>query len=63
MLPIYMDSNYSGGNTYGELEGIYAISGAGQLAGNVISVSGVDYLVTANSNRLQISSFAALRLQ
>ena len=63
MLPIYMDSSYSGGNTYGELEGIYAISGAGQLTGNVISISGVDYLVTANSNRLQMSSFAALRLQ
>ena len=63
LIPCVMDTVSFGGNTYGELEGVYGISGHLQLAGSILTVSGVEYLVAANSNRLGRASFVAIRLQ
>lgn len=63
LIPIVIETTNFGGNSYGELEGIFAVSGNLQLPGSIIDIGGVDYLVAGNSNRIGIASFAALRLQ
>ena len=62
LLNVVIDSSTYGGNTYGYLDGVYALSGQNQYPGSLITINLEDYLVTNNSNRINTWSFAALRL-
>jgi hypothetical protein len=46
----------------GELDGVYHVSGFGQSAEDVITISGTDYLVVPNISRIGVADFAAVKL-
>jgi len=60
MLPVVLCDNTP--NVYGELEGVYAITGFSQGAENTITVGGIQYLVVQNAFRNTKSDFFAVRL-
>lgn len=52
-----------GGNVYGDLQGVYFVSGFGNASENVITVDGKNYLVTQNTWRTGRSDYAAILLE
>jgi hypothetical protein len=46
----------------GEFDGVYHVSGFGQSAENIITISAVDYLVTPNVFRSGVADFCAVKL-
>ena len=60
MLPILLCDNTP--NVYGELDGVYALTGFSQGAENTITIGGVTYLVVQNTFRNTKSDFFAVRL-
>jgi len=56
-------SNTSGGNVYGELEGVFFTSGYGLASEDVITISSVNYLVVQSVYRTTRLSYAAIRLE
>ena len=60
-ISIWSDSNtYQG--CYGELDGVYHVSGEGMSPQDVISISGVDYLVWNSVNQTGRNMYAAFKL-
>lgn len=49
-------------NVYGELDGIYHVSGFANASENVITISSQDYLVVQSANRTAASDYAAIKL-
>lgn len=56
-------SHTDGANVYGELQGVFAISGYGQASENIVTVSGVDYLVVQGGHRTGRMNYAAYALE
>lgn len=62
--PISLVSKLNGyKGTYGELDGVYHISGEGLSPEDIIQVSGVDYLVWNSVNQAGRTMFAAFKLE
>lgn len=49
-------------NVWGELDGIFHVTGSGNSSENIITVDGVDYLVVQNIFRSDVGNFCAVRL-
>lgn len=60
LLPIILADGTP--NVYGELEGVAAVAGFGNGAGNTIAIGGVNWLVVPNVFRTTQSSYFAVRL-
>lgn len=50
-------------NVYGELDGVFHVTGFNNAVENTISIGGVTYLVVQNVNNTQFWDYYALRLQ
>ena len=50
------------GNAYGELDGVFHISGSNQTSENTLTISGDDYIVFQDIARLEFQNFMAVRL-
>jgi hypothetical protein len=50
-------------DVFGDLDGVYAISGEANASENIAQISGVDYLVVQNTFRTAIDHFAAFKLE
>jgi len=48
-------------NVYGELDGIYAVTGFGNAAENIITIGGVNYYVVQNVGRTDQASYFAIK--
>ncbi|MEJ5169753.1 MAG: hypothetical protein WHU10_02095 [Fimbriimonadales bacterium] len=64
LSPIVLTQNNSGTDhdLFGELEGVYHVSGFNNAAENLITVGGVDHLVVQNVYRTSVRDYWALRL-
>lgn len=60
--PIVLSSGKTS-NVYGELDGVFHISGFGNASENVITIDGQDYLVVQSGFRSTASDYAAIRLK
>lgn len=54
---------YDGNAIYGEIEGLYHVSGFGNASENLITVDGVDHLVLQDVASTGIGNYVALRLE
>ena len=50
-------------NVFGEFDGVYHVSGFGNTAENIITISGTDYIVVPNVFRADENSYAAFKLE
>ncbi len=60
LIPIVINDNV--GNTYGELDGIFFISGFNNAVENTLSISGVNYVVIQDVSRTGFTDYYAMRL-
>lgn len=60
LLPVVL--NDSGPNIYGELDGVYSISGFNNATENTLTIGGVDYVVLQDVARNGFTDYLALRL-
>lgn len=63
LQPVVMHSGASGSNVWGELDGIFHVSGFNNSSESIITVDSINYLVMQASYRTRASDYAALRLQ
>lgn len=63
LMPAVLMSDFGGGNVYGELDGVYFVSGFNNASENLINIDGVDYLVAQNIFRTGRNQYAAIKLQ
>jgi hypothetical protein len=59
--PIYLEA-YSYGNIFGQIEGLYRVTGFNNTAENIITVEGVNYMVFPDGSRSGYGDYCALRL-
>jgi len=50
-------------NVYGELDGVFHVSGRGQSAENIVQIDGVDHLVLQNVYRTSVDQYFAIKLE
>jgi len=63
MLAMMYQGGIGGGEApIGELDGVYWVSGYGLTHGDIISISGTDYMAIQNAFRSGINDFAAIKL-
>jgi hypothetical protein len=62
IFPTIVWGNSPANDVYGELDGVYAVTGFGSAAENLIEIDGVDYLVVQNVHRTQRWHYSAIRL-
>lgn len=62
LLPVILAADYSGGNVYGELEGVYRVSGISNAAEDTMTVGADTYLVVQSVYRTNNRDYAALKL-
>ncbi|WKB54385.1 hypothetical protein [Eleftheria terrae] len=64
LMPIVLSQGNSPSDhdLFGELDGVYQVSGFNNAAGNLIQVNGVDHLVVQNVFRTSVRDYWALRL-
>jgi len=62
LFPIIPHQKSPTGETYGELDGCYQVSGYNNAVENIVTVDGYDHLVVQNVYRTTRSSYWALRL-
>ena len=62
LLPAVIHANYSGGNVYGELDGVYFISGFSAAAEDIAEIGADDYLVVQAAYRTGRRDYAAIKL-
>lgn len=60
LLPVVL--NDSGPNVYGELDGIYSISGFNNATENTLTIDGIDYVVLQDVARNSFVDYYAMRL-
>lgn len=60
LLPIVLNDN--GPNVYGELDGVFAISGFNNATENTLTIDSVDYVVLQDVSRNGFNDYIALRL-
>ena len=63
LLPCVLMTSADGGNVFGELEGVFHVSGFANASENLINVSGVNHLVVQNVFRTGVYNYAAFRLE
>lgn len=63
LQPIVLTSPTNGINVFGELDGVFHVSGFNNASENIISLEGVDYLVVQSAFRTRASDYAAIRLE
>lgn len=63
LTPITLNSGPASIQTWGILHGIHSVPGIGNSAENVISISGVDYLVLQNVFRGTVGEYMAVQLE
>ena len=62
--PLVLSENTTGYvNNYGELDGLYYISGFSNAIGNIVTLSGINYFIFSDFGRLGLKDFAALKLE
>jgi hypothetical protein len=59
LLPIVLHDSTP--NVYGELDGIFAVTGFGNGAGNILTVGGVNFFVVPNIFRTSQTNYFALK--
>ena len=62
LLPAILHSNYSNGNVFGELEGVYRVSGISNASEDTMTVGADTYLVVQSVYRTNNRDYAALKL-
>ena len=61
--PLILSENTTGYvNNYGELDGIYYISGFSNAIENIVTISGIDYFIISDFGRLGLKDFIAIKL-
>ncbi len=60
LLPILLTNAVGTGNVYGEVDGLYQVSGFGNAVENIVQAGGVDHLVVQNVFRTGIRDYYAL---
>lgn len=63
LQPVTLYSSNGGGNVWGELDGVYHISGHGSASENTLSIAGKTYLVVQSAFRTTIDGYAAICLE
>lgn len=62
VLPAVIHGSYSGGNVYGELEGVFFVSGFANAAEDILDIGADDYLVVQSMYRTGRRDYAAIKL-
>lgn len=62
LIPAVIHANYSGGNVYGELEGVFFVSGFSNAAEDIVEIGADDYLVVQSAYRTGRRDYAAILL-
>lgn len=62
LLPIVTHSNYSSGNVYGELDGVFFTTGYGVASEDTVTVGADTYLIVQSVYRTDRRSYAAIKL-
>ena len=62
LLPCILHSNYSSGNVYGELEGVFFVSGFSNAAEDTITIGADTYLVVQSVYRTGRLDYSAIKL-
>lgn len=62
LLPAILHSSYSNGNVFGELEGVYRVSGISNAAEDTVTVGADTYLVVQSAYRTNNRDYAAIKL-
>lgn len=62
LLPIVIHGNYSGGNNWGEFEGVFFVTGEAEASEDVQVIGSDNYLVVQNTYRADRRSYAAIKL-
>lgn len=61
-FPSIISSNQNDGNVFGEIEGVYGVSGFNNAASNTAVINSENYLIIPTWNRIGNHEFAAIRL-
>lgn len=62
LFPSVLHGTFGGANTFGELEGVYYVSGFSNASEDIIDVGSDDYLVVQSAYRTDRMSYAAIKL-
>lgn len=62
LLPVILHMNFPSPNIFGELDGVFFITGFNNAAENIHTIGGKDYLVVPNVYRSGIFDYCAVRL-
>lgn len=63
LLPLLIHSSLDGGNTFGELDGVFFITGFSNASENLQTIAGKTYLVVQNAFRTSRGHYAAFLLE
>ena len=63
LYPAILHSAHEGANVYGELDGVFAVSGFGNFSEDTITVGGDTYLVVQSVHHTGRGDYAALKLE
>lgn len=62
LVPLCRNASYASLNQYGELDGLFWVTGTGNAAENILSIEGDDHLVVQNIYRTNWTEYGAVRL-
>lgn len=62
ILPVILHANYSSGNVYGELEGVFRVAGFSNAAEDILDIGADQYLVVQSVYRTNNRDYAAIKL-
>ncbi len=62
LVPLCRNAEYASLNQYGELDGLFWVTGTGNAAENILSIDGDDHLVIQNIYRTNWTEYGAVRL-
>lgn len=62
LLPAILTCNYSSNNVYGELEGVYQVSGFSTASEDTITIGSDTFLIVQSVNRTAWRDYAAIKL-
>jgi hypothetical protein len=62
LTPIILSTGYEDGVVFGELDGVFHVSGFSTASENIVTIEGVDHLVVQNVYRAGTAAYAAVRL-
>lgn len=62
LQPVALSATTNGSNVWGELDGVYHVSGFGNSSESLINIAGTDYLVVQGAHRTSAHDYAAIKL-